>query len=288
MFAVTLPILAIAWTALGMIMFLRSGLRAAWARMLVICAGVSALMAIVMTHASLILALPRPYAMLQFSYRLDSFVLLGISGAVLAVLALAHAAPRGAPTLMWALVPVLIVAVVGAIEQTDAYPRGGRNRQASVRASRAPGPREEGWSDYVDASLPLVPRLARIPEIYFPPTALRDDRASMVVHLEPGRAVYSNIGGGPELVHVSGARIVGRDPEGDDVLQIGPSIAGSKGISGSRGASGPTEVVSVSPASGLPVVLGRLLTLAAIAFLAAELLALAVRRAGARGSRHAQ
>ena len=39
---------------------------------------------VAMTHAGLILALPRMYATLQFSFRLESFVLLGVSAAIVA------------------------------------------------------------------------------------------------------------------------------------------------------------------------------------------------------------
>jgi hypothetical protein len=282
-FVVTLPILAIAWTVVGMAIFLRKGLRGAWTRMLVICAGATALMTMVMTHAPLILALPRPYAMVQFSYRLDSYVLLGISGTMLAVLVLAQGT-RGTSTLVWALAPVLIVAVVGAIHQTDAYPNYRGSRQASVRPSLTPGPREEGWIDYIDASLPRLAHVPQVPEIDFPPASLHDDRASKIVHLQPGQPVYTNIGGGPELVHVTGAKIVGISPEGNDVLEVGPSLGSPQGGSGGHGGSPPTEVISVSPASGLPVVLGRLLTLVAAIFLTGELMVLAARRARAGGS----
>jgi hypothetical protein len=274
-FAVTLPIPAIAWTLVGMVLLLRGGIRAPWARMLLVCGGTSALMTIVMTHASVILTLPRPYAMLQFSYRLDSYVSLGISGCVLAVLALARGAPRRATALAWALVPVLIVAVVGAVRQTSAYPRSGAlSRRAAIAPGPKPGPREGAGGDYVDADLPLLARVERVPEIYFPPASIHGERTSKLVHLAPGQAAYTNIGGGPELVHVSGARIIGRDLEGNDVVQIEPP-AGSRAASERHGA--PAEVVSVSPASGLPIVLGRLLTLAAAVLAAAELLVLLVR-----------
>ncbi len=43
---------------------------------------------VVMVHPRLISALPQPWLMIQFSYRLETFVLFGICGAVIAALAL--------------------------------------------------------------------------------------------------------------------------------------------------------------------------------------------------------
>ena len=120
-----------------------------------ICAAITVLMLVVMTHVSLMLALPRPYAILQFSYRLESYVLLGLSATVLVGLVLAQRG--GHRILIWALVPVLVVAMVGAFQQIAAYPRyKGGSRQASIRPSSKPGPREEGWIDYLDADLTLL------------------------------------------------------------------------------------------------------------------------------------
>jgi hypothetical protein len=284
-FVVALPVLVIAWILVGAVMLLRRGSGGAWARLLLVFAGWTALVAVVMTHAPLILALPRPYAILQFSYRLDSYVLLGISAAVLAVLVLAQKKARRPSILIWALGPLLVLAVAGAVGQAGASPGYGVSRQAAVKPSSKPGPREPGWHDYVDADLPLLPHYVGAPEIDFSVDSLRDDRASAVVHLQPGQTIYTNIGGGPELVSVTGAKIVGIDPEGNDVLEVGPSTGESAGGSASRGAPLPREVLAVGPASGLPIVLGRLLSFAAIAILAAELTALAIRRARAGGSR---
>jgi hypothetical protein len=275
-FVVTLPVLAIIWTLVGMAFFLSKGLRRVWTRVLLICVAVTVLIAIVMTHAALILALPRPYAMLQFSYRLDSYVLLGISGAVLVVLVLAQDGSRRTRIFVWSLVPVLIVAVLGAVHQTAAYPRfDAESRQAAVSPSSKPGPREEGWTDYINVSMTLLEdRHGRPSEIIFPASSLHDERASKVVHLPPRSVADTNIGGGPEFVHVTGAKIIGIDNEGNDVIEIGRS----KGSPTGRGAVRPTEVISVSPANSAPVALGRLLSLAAVIWLVGWFLVLAGRR----------
>jgi hypothetical protein len=287
-FALSLPILVIAWLLVSLPLFLRKGLRGPWARMLAISAGMTVLMTIVMTHAGIILALPRPYAILQFVYRLESYVLLGLSATVLAVLVLAQSDTRHTRIWTYALAPILLVGVVGAVQQTDAYPRQSGSRQTYIRPSAKPTPREEGWTDYQDSNLGFLPyRGARPQEIDFPGSSVHDGSASKVVHVQPGHVVYTNIGGGPELVHVTGAKIIGISLEGNDVLEIGPSIGGSAQASPNGRKSPPTEVLSISPARGLPVVLGRFLSIGAVIFLAAELLVLAIRGVPIRRSRHA-
>jgi hypothetical protein len=269
-FILTLPTLAIAWVLVGMILFLWRGPRGAWPTVLVIFAVMTTLMTVVMTHASLILALPRPYAMLQFSYRLENDVLLGVSATTLALLVLVQRDDTyRRRVLRWMLGPVLIVAVAGAIQQAADYPSFAGTRQASVRPGTESNSSEGPLTDYVDVGLQTM--VGRAPEIDFPAAAVHDESTSKVLHLRPRQLFYTNIGGGPELVHVSGATIVGLGPSGNDVLEVDPPIAASSGTSRSPRAAAPSEVVSVRPADGLPVVIGRLLTLAAAIVLVLEL-----------------
>ncbi len=280
-FALSLPILVMAWVLLSLAIFLRRGLRGTWIRVLLICSALTVLLIVVMTHAGLILALPRDYATLQFSYRLESYVLLALSGTVLAVLVLAKGGGPGARLSTWALAPVLIVSVVGAIQQADAYPGGGPDRYtllANLYTPRGNGAGEV-LRDYTDASLPLLnDPSGRPPEIKFPLSAVHDNHVSTVVHLPPGQLAYTNLQGPPSLVHVAGARIAGITREGYDVLEIDP--AGAPGST--TGATPGTETISLSPIDTLPVVAGRVLTLCAIAMLLGQFLALAIRRRGRR------
>jgi hypothetical protein len=270
--AFSLPILVIVWVIVSIALFLRLGRRnRLWLRLLLITSGMAVLIGVVMTHAGLILALPSPYTMLQYSVRLESFVLLSVTGAVLAVLVLAQSA-RGKEKLWnWTLVPVLIVSVVGAVEQVGAFPAAPpgstRSRQlATYEAERV---------DYADASPPLLDIEGLLPVIEFP-RPVHGDSESEVVHLPPGQLVDSNIGGGPEFVHITGARIVGVTPYFTDVLEIGPGIDQSK-------PGGPTEAISLSTADGPPIVVGRLVTLAALLTLVGELALVTVRRLRRKG-----
>jgi hypothetical protein len=282
-FVVALPVLAMVWVLIGMAVFLIRGPRGAWTRMLLICAALTVLVGVAMRQVSLILALPRPYGMLQFSYRLESYVLLGISGTVLAVLAVAQSVPRHTRILEWALLPVLVFSVIGGIQQTDAYPPGG-NRSTEVKPRSKPGLKGVGLIDYIDAELPiLVDPHGQAPEVDFSPASVHGERTSEVVHFPPGEFVDSNIAAGPELVHVTGAKIIGLSPEGGDVLEIDPGAGGAARATAGHRASSETEVISVSPQNGPPMVLGRLLALAGAIFLVGEFAVLATRRVRARG-----
>jgi hypothetical protein len=283
-FIVSLPVLVIVWVLIGLVICLWRDPRAGWSRMLFICTGLTLLMGVVMTHAGLILALPRPYAMLQYSYRLESYVLLGLSGAVLVLLALGRGNNRRLQWWMRSLLPILALSTIAAIRQTSNYSQGG-SRDSVLKASTKIKSREAGTFDYGDAGLTefLVHQGQQPEEVDFPIAAVHDDRVSKTVHLTPGQLVYTNIGGGPELVHVTGAKIVGITPTRDDVIEIGRGVRESRRTSVARGGAQWSEVISLSPATGVPVVAGRLLSLAAIAVLAGQLLALAIRRLRAAG-----
>ncbi len=277
-FALSLPVLVIAWAFVSLALFLRRGLHDAWTRVLLICAALTALLTVVMTHAGLILALPRAYSTLQFSYRLESYVLLALSATVLAILVLAASGGRGARLWTWTLAPVLVVSVVGAIQQANAYPVIPHRNTALATMY---GPTRTGFGealfDYIDVrQRHLADPNGRPPELEFNPAAVHDDRISKVVHLRPGLLAYSNLEGPPNLVHITGAKIAGINPVGYDVLEIGSDTRVAGQTTANQGAA-PTETISLSPAAPLPVVLGRVLTLGAMAILALQFAALAVR-----------
>jgi hypothetical protein len=280
-FALSLPVLAIGWSLLSVFANRRGRavLRDAWARLLLLCAGLMAALIVMTTHAGLILALPRQYILLQFTYRLESYVILLACGAVLAGLVMTrNTAPRRR-LWSWALVPVTAVAIVGAIQQSDAYPRGGADRNEVNLLGTRPAGMSAGLIDYTDVNLPLrVDPYRSPPTVTFRPKASRDEHVSDTVHLRPGEWVDTNVAGGPETVSVRGARIVGRDLQGHDVLEIGPSRSGSPSASAAGRRSRWTEVISLSPANPLPVALGRVLSLVGIAWLLAVFAALAARR----------
>jgi hypothetical protein len=278
-FALSLPILVIFWALVSLAIFLRRGLRDTWTRVLLICSAFTAFLIVLMTHIGLLLALPRAYSMLQFSFRLESYVLLALSGTVLAVLVLAKEGGRRVRLWRWMLLPVLIVSVVGAIQQTDAYPKAPGRYEAFGSL-----PRIE-LSDYVDVRLRSLNYAGKQPpEVDFAPTAVRDNRISLVVHLRPGELVYTNLQGPPSLVHVTGARIAGVNRDDYDVLEIGSDARAGRQSIANGGASPTAKTIALSPADSLPVALGRILTLGAMAILILQFGALAIRHRRERRS----
>ena len=281
-----LPVLAIAWVLASIAIFAltRKGGPWMWTLLLIACA--TSVTLVVMTHAGLILALPRIYATLQFSFRLESFVLLGVSGAILAALVIAR---DGGPRMRrwtWLLAPIALVSVIGALEQTGAHPQG-KSRSAALADFSTPLYEQLGQLDYIDAQLPVEGK--RLPRVTFPlATVLRDGRASVLVRVPPGRLVASNIRGGPELVQVTGARIVGLGADVDDVLELTPGTSPAHGASATAASAPDAAVrVSIAPADHLPMLAGRAISLLALIVLAGELGSIAVRelrlRRAARG-----
>ncbi|MCW3018371.1 MAG: hypothetical protein JWN10_679 [Solirubrobacterales bacterium] len=273
------PILAVAWVSLSIAMLAWRRQGGAWMRVLLITATATVGLTVVMTHASLILALPRAYATLQFSFRLESFVLLGLSGAMVVVLVIAQDGDARLRRWTWLLAPIAIVAVAGAAQQTSAHPQG-RDRSTALSLLMPP-PERFGQFDYVDNRLREYDE--PLPEVYFPLSTLTSGGAAGVVLVPPHRLVATNIRDGPDLVNVKGATIVGVDAQLDDVLEL-PQASVSDGASPSRAAP-LSATISVAPAEPLPVVAGRAISLIALAILAVELGLLAIRGISGYSSR---
>jgi hypothetical protein len=269
-FALALPMLAVAWVVVSIVLSFILGGDTAWRRALLVLSAVSVAFAVLMTHVGLILALPHPYTLLQFSYRLETYVLLGLSGAVIAALMLARTWPRRWRMWSWTTVIVLVASGVGAVQQVDGYPKGNgypgvvRPDRYMVFNPKDQPPFSGGLGDYNDATLPAVE--PRIPVgILFPETAVRDDKVTLATSLPPGTLVHSNLLGAPYLVAVKGARVVGHDTAGRMVLEIGPAKDGQ-------------EQITLSRSNRLPVALGRLVTHVALAVLLIMLAGYLTRR----------
>ena len=262
-FVLALPVLAIAWVAVAVVLSAIFRDHNAWRRTLWIAVGLGVACALLMTRTSWLLALPRPYTFIQFPYRLETYVLLGLSVAVLAALVLARTWPR--PWRDWSLAAIVVVAAscVGAVQQVDGYPRGNRDpgvvepdRYAIFEPHRQP-PFTGGLGDYADATLPVVEPAGIAPSLTFP-TDVRHERLAVPVALPPGTLVHTNLGGAPYFVKVQGAKVVGRDGSGHMVLAIGESRR-------------PPQKIVLSRSERLPVASGRVVTRVAVVLLLAML-----------------
>jgi hypothetical protein len=83
--AVQLPLLGVVWIALALVL-VRSAWRTAWYRAVVILLTAMAGLVFLMMRRSIVDALPPPYSLLQFTYRLEAYILLAFAGAVMGVL----------------------------------------------------------------------------------------------------------------------------------------------------------------------------------------------------------
>jgi hypothetical protein len=290
--SLSLPVLAIAWVLAGILVLPRGSRQRTWLRLLLVFSGVTVLIAVMMTHAGLLLALPRVYSTIQFSYRLETYVLLGLSAAVLAALALARQRSRWARAWSWMAVPVCAVSLFGAIQQTSALPNPGQDRYEALESY---GEVDTGNNqDFQDVSEPVIPA-RNLAALDIPFESVHGDRVSFTTQLPPGTLAATNIGAGSDLVHVTGATAVGVDSEtGDMVLRIGSGGAGGEesgvagggpGVAGGASGSSAAQTISVSTGKSLPIVLGRVLTMLGLALLALELAVLPARRLLSRRAR---
>jgi hypothetical protein len=274
LFVLSLPILVMLWLLVSIVMLLWTGSRGTWMRILLILAGMTVAVTIVMTHAGLVLALPRPYTYLQFGYRLESYVLLGLSGAVLAVLVLIRRGARAPSFWAWTIVPVLAVSVIGSIQQVAAFP-GGENAKLALESYASPPLSLEGQSDYPDVDLPHL-LIGKLPLLHIPPAKIHGDRISMSVRFRPNQLLETNIGANPDFLQIKGANLVGIDKRGHAVLEFGSSEVSEAATASTKPVS--TEKISLRPADRPPVVVGRLLGLAGVVVLMIGLVALSIRR----------
>ncbi len=276
-FVLALPVLVIAWLLLSLILSLSLRGDQVWKRVLWVFAALSVAFTIVMTHSHLILELPDPYTFIQFSYRLETYVLVGISGAVLSVLVLARSWRRPWRAWSWATIVLVLVSAVGAVQQVDNYPRGTGDpgvvepdRYAVFNPSIQP-PFSGGLGDYNDATTPLVEPAGAPIGITFP-AAIRDEKVTIPVDLPAGVLVHTNLTGAPYLVNVNGATVVGHDRSGHMVLRIASS-------------SRMPRQITLSRSSRLPVVLGRVVTAGAALVLVLLLVGFVIRRSSVRRRR---
>ncbi|HEV7754043.1 MAG TPA: hypothetical protein VGO71_21000 [Baekduia sp.] len=265
-FVLTLPVLAMGWLAVAAGLLARRGWGAPWLRALALLTALVAALLILMTHAGLLLALPKPYVMIQFTYRLESYILLGLCGGVLAALVLLREAGRRVRRWTWVLVPVLAASVAGAIAQVGdftVWPVAGTFDAPSISS----------MGQFTDATTPEAAARPR-PRIAFPPGGVHRDRLTVTAPLSPGQQADTNLMVMPAMLHVDGARIVGAHtlpPDGNvdrrlAVLQV------------DRDATPGAAKITVRAAHPLPVVAGQVLSLLGVLGLLANFLALLVRR----------
>jgi hypothetical protein len=239
-----LPVLAIAWVAIGALILPWRSRNRAWTRVLLICSGMTALGVVMLTHVGLVLALPRVYSLIQFNYRLEPYVLLELCGAILAALVLSRRARPRVRGWRWLAIPVCAVSLFGAIVQVTTYPDPGRDRSAALASyAEFHGAAND---DYQDVSAPLISGRG-LSTLDIPPSAIREDRATVSARASPGTLVATNIAAGAYLLDITGAQAVGIDSETDRMVLD---------VTAAR--------ISIAAGKSLPIALGRALSIASL------------------------
>jgi hypothetical protein len=256
-----LPVLGMAWVA-------AAGLFIAWRRpkapttraVFGLC-GVGAMVVVLMLVPEIVLAMPKPYTMLQFGTRLESYVLLTMAGAAIVALSSLRGMGRRSWILVGVLIPVVALSVLGAVHQIRDRPMG--------------PPLQPGFSDRTFAVLDYkTSRLAFVEDLSvlaatkrFSTGAAWEGRASISVDVPPDSYIQTNLATIPALVDVTGAEIAGVTRETPKGAQIaGITRDAQKGYV--LKVSGDAPRITVTEAHPLPVVLGRILALIGLGGLA--------------------
>jgi hypothetical protein len=265
-----LPLLVLVWAVVAGGFSLKAKVNA---RVLQVAAGLVAV--IVLFGALLMLKepwrhMPRPLTLIQFTFRLESYIIIAL-GLLIAVLLRATNLWRDrSPRIARALELALVVALVFGFGQAVWQSWGpGTSSGGSTRAQATHDPQQSppGWTastDYRDRSAKVF---GGPPPLDFDPKATKGDRVTITVTGTGARA--TNVPSGPYLAKVSGARELGRTPEGFQVVQ--PVAHGN----------GPIKL-GVEPALTAPVVLGRWISIAALVALLGLALAGAYRALAGR------
>jgi hypothetical protein len=268
--ALQLPLLGVAWIVVGLV-FLRSGWRTSWYRVIVFLVALMTALVVLMSQLSLIKVLPSPYDLLQFSYRLEAYILLAFAGAVIGVLVLLRRGNGKRAMWAWVLVPVLAWSVIGAIDQLRQRPPSGLPPVTAALPYNT-STEQPGGPDYTTSDLPLVAFDPNAAIVRFPTDGERGKPAKVTVNASPGDYLQTNIMTMPQLVHLDGARFIARQSLGRAVVQV------------SKDAKPGAAVITLRAARPWPVVGGTILSLVGLAGLALNGVAIAI---GARRRRHA-
>jgi hypothetical protein len=247
-YVLAFPMVAVGWVIAGTIVA-RRDLRAGWYRLVLVLLGTMAGLLALMLSTSLLANLPGSLPMIQYGFRLESYILLCLSGAVIGLLRLTLPAPRGRATTLWrwlglAVVALTIVQAAGQTRVTHAFLRGAGDK-ADVHAYLS-DVLHPSQLDYIEPN--LISSDDAVGTANFPVTAEHGDHASVTLPRVAGKRVVTNVVVMPPLVTITGARFVGHSLEhGGAVFEVTDATPGA-------------STITVKAAHPWPVALGRVLT----------------------------
>jgi hypothetical protein len=270
-YVLALPLVTVGWVIAGTIVARRS-LRSSWYRLVLVLLGAVAGLLLLMLSPGFLADLPGPLPMIQFGFRLESYILLCLSGAVLGLMRLTRSTPHGRATTLWRQVgfAVAVLAVVQAAGQTRAthpFQRAALTKEdAHAYLTNQPHPSEQDYGAHK-----FIPTDDAVAFVAFPTSAERGDRVSGT--LPPrlaGKRIVANLTIMPPLVTIIGARLAGHSVYGYAVLEVTDTTPPD------------SPRITIKAAHPWPVVLGRALTAIGLLGLLANAVALgfAQRRRG--------
>lgn len=207
--------------------------------------GLGGALLLLVLSPSLIEELPNVLRFIQFPYRVLTYVNLCIVGLVTLALAAIERDPSTARMPVLALAAIALFSFGLSVDQNFAVRSWLPSRDEALASSVQTPPTWYAPLQFADDSAPVV--RPTLEPLLFPVNARRD---SYTVTIPPGPAgtARTNIATGTYFVDVSGARPVGRTPEGKMVVAL-------------PAAHGHSRSVEVKAAWGLAVTFGRWLTL---------------------------
>jgi energy-converting hydrogenase Eha subunit E len=261
----TLPVLAMGWVVIAAFAT-REQWRETWGRTLAVLTFLTVGILVVMAHPSWILALPDPWLMIQFSFRLMTYVLFGICGAVIAALVLVNRSAHRWPIAL--LLPILVISVIGAAVQRHDAPRG--NFSTTVHIDRF---LTFNTGDFADGGLPQMSPGYGAKVMSLSRTGVTRSHIAADASAAPGDVLYTSLLTPARMLDVQGARIIGRwagQPSGPGwqvrwglVLQI------------DRDATPGKAHIVIREARSLPILGGQLISLLGLLGLAANAVVIA-------------
>jgi hypothetical protein len=272
-FTITLPVLAMAWVVVAALVG-RASWREAWGRTLVVLMLLTAGVLTVMVNPSWIVSLPDAWTMIQFSYRLETFALFGICGAVIVALVLLE--QRAHRWLIGLLLPILMLSVISAAVQRHDAPRTKFRPPTNIdRFSTF------NIGDFADGTLTRQPAVSGPAVLHITRANLKRGVVTGNLRVPPGELVYTNVMTPSRMLHVEGARVVGRWPA--PPLFPGWQDRWALVLKVNHDATPGTAHLVIREARSLPIVGGRIISILGLLGLVAN--AAVMARAGWRRRR---
>ncbi len=271
----TLPVLAMGWVVVAALAT-RTQWRAPWARTLAVLTLLTFGVLLVMTHPSWILTLPDPWQMIQFSFRLMTYVLFGICGAVIAALVLVDQSTHRWPS--WLLLPVLVAAVVSATVQRHDAPRGPFSTKVQIDRFVA-----FNTGDFADGGLTQISPGYRAQIMSIARTSVRRSHLATDISVAPGDVLFTSLLTPARMLDVQGARIIGRwaGPPSEPSWQARWGLV----LQVDRDATPGKAHIVIREARSLPIVGGQIISLLGLIGLAALAVVIANAARGRRWGR---